>query len=146
MANNPEELSAYIEWNFEAEAPKDYLKFLIEAKKIQKDRDEDIPLFSPYRLYVKFVRTNLNKEIGYKAIKIQYEYSTEESSGEWVDHEEIIEISQDKNITFGQLLYNLHHFTQKDLHNQDIMAIEGFELKEGSENEKIPTYHVFFGS
>ena len=146
MAKNPEEILAYIEWDFEAEVTKDYLQFLDEAKKIQQDIDKEIPLLSPYRLYIKFLRTNLHKEIGYKEIKIQYEYSTEDSSGEWVDHETILEISDDKNLTFGQLLYHLHHFTKKNLHNQDIMAIEGFELKEGSENDEVPIYHVFFGS
>ena len=120
MAKNPEEILAYIEWDFEAEVTKDYLQFLDEAKKIQQDID--------------------------KEIKIQYEYSIEDSSGEWVDHETILGISDDKNLTFGQLLYHLHHFTKKNLHNQDIMAIEGFELKEGSENDEVPIYHVFFGS
>ncbi len=146
MADNTKEIPAYIEWNFEIDASKNYSKFIKDAKKVQAEMNQEIPWYSPYRIYISFIQTNLNTEIKYKKIKIIYEYAVEQDSGDWTEHEEVLEISKERNITFGEILYHLHHDTNKQLHNQDIMAIEGFELKEGSENDKIPTYYVFFGS
>lgn len=146
MADYPEYISVYIEWDFETELVEDYASLMAESKKIQKEIDAEIPWYDPFKLYIKLARTNLHKDIGLKNVKIKYEYAEETSSGDWIDHEEVIEISQNKNITFGQLLYELHHSTNNKLHGQDIMAIEGFELDESTRDESIPTYRVFFGS
>ena len=146
MANYPEDISAYIEWDFETKLVEDYASLEAQYKKLQKEIDDEIPWYDPFKLYSKFARTNLNKDIGLKNVKIKYEYAEETSSGDWIDHEKVLEISQNKNITFGQILFELHHSTNKKLHGQDIMAIEGFELDESTKDESIPTYHVFFGS
>ena len=144
MADYPSEIPAYIEWEFEMDASKDYEKFLADANNIRKDIDKEIPWYSPFHLYNMLIRTNLNKGIGFKKLKIKYEYATQSGHDDWVDHEGIIEISAEKEVTFGQVLYHLHHFTNNNLHNQDIMAIEGFERVEG--DGQVPTYYVFFGS
>jgi len=146
MANYPEGFSVYIEWDFEAELDDEYSSLIAQSHKLRKEIDNEVPWHDPYKLYKKFVRTNLNKSIGFSSVNIKYEYSEETPNGGWIDHEKVLEITQEENITFGQILYKLHHFTGKNLHAQDIMAIEGFELEESSSNEAIPTYYVFFGS
>ena len=146
MANYPEEISAYIEWDFEINLAEDYASLAAQSKKLRKEIDDEVPWYDPFKLYTKFARTNLNNDIGLKNVKIKYEYAEQTSSGDWIDHEEVLVISESKNITFGQILYELHHSTNEKLQGQDIMAIEGLELDESTKDESIPTYHVFFGS
>ncbi len=143
MANPAEEIPVYIDWQFEISAPEDKNSFFKEVKKYQSGISSEMPWYM--RLYQSFVRTKLDKKIGADQVTIVYDYSTEEPTGEWVDHEESLIIQNHLGVTIGDILYSLHHETGKKLHQQDIMAIEGLELKEGSESDN-PAYYVFFGS
>ena len=146
MANHPEEIAAWIDWDFNQEAPSDFSEFIAFAKNFQEAAAAEIPLFSIHRLMSWVTRTNLSKSTGFKTLRIRYEYVVELDNGDWEDRQDHITMEEPSGITFGMILYQLHHRTDGRLKNQDIMAIEGFEIVEGTENDSVPTYVVFFGS
>ena len=146
MAEHPNEIPIYIEWSFEIQASPNREAFYKQVKEYHKEISSQIPWYSPLKIYHFLVNSNLDKSINYKKINLIYEYAEETTNGDWIDHEKELLVENQEGITLGEILYVLHHETGSNLHNQDIMAIEGMELKEGSENAKVPTYYVFFGS
>ena len=146
MANHPEEIPAYIEWDFSNSAPTTYLEFLKYAKLFQKESSAEIPLFSVEKIVSMVMKTNLEQKVGFETLLVSYEYANELENGEWKDESGLLEIAEKGGISFGHILFQLHHNTNGNLVNQDIMAIEGFEIKAGTEHDTIPTYWVFFGT
>jgi hypothetical protein len=144
MSNPPEEISVYVDWHFELSAPKEKDRFFAAVRNYQSENDSALPWH--IKIYQKLIRTSLSKKIGTDRLTIIYEYSTEQGSGEWLDHEDQLVIQNQSGVSVGDILFSLHHETENKLHGQDIMAIEGLEIKEGSEDEEYPAYYVFFGS
>ena len=85
MAEYPEEIDVYIEWNFEMEASQDKAIFRNEIEKIRNDTKSEMPWYM--RFFNAVISTDLEKSIGLEKVVVAYPYSTEEENGDWIDHE-----------------------------------------------------------
>ena len=144
MASTTQEISVYIDWQFDIEAPDNKELFLEAVKEYQHEVSSELPW--PMKIYQKTIRTSLEKKLGVNQLTVVYEYSVEQASGDWLDHKAQITIANRHGVTYGDILFALHHETDGKLRNQDIMAIEGFEVTQSGENGSHPSYFVFFGS
>lgn len=141
--NYPQEISVYIDWVFDENAPADFDAFI---KAVQAERKETLQAMGFIeRLFYGFSGTKLSAKLPFKQAKFQYDYATELPNGEWQDHIGEITIKQKDNITFGQLLYELHHKSNGHLFDSEIMAIEAMELNEKLSTDELPVYHLWFG-
>ena len=147
MADLPSNISVYIEWDFEMSAPSDINEFIVEAIEYQHEWIRDLPWYSPMRWYWAYIQTNLKSRFPVNNVLLKYHYARQPEPGaEWTNHEGAIEIFESETLTYGKILYYLHHKTSSNLHYQDYMAIEEFEYLGQTEDDGIPIYKVWFGS
>lgn len=141
--NYPKEIPVYIYWTFDKNASADFDTFI---KTVQAERDEISKAMGfVERIFYNFSSTKLSATLPFKKAKFRYDYAVQLPNHEWQDHIGEIVIEQEDKITFGQLLYALHHNSNGNLFDIDIMAIEGMELDEALSSEDLPVYHLWFG-
>lgn len=141
--NYPKAIPIYIYWTFDKNASADFETFI---KTVQAARDEvSKAMGDAERISYNALNTKLSATLPFKKATFRYDYAVQLPNYEWQDRIGEIVIAQEDKITFGQLLYVLHHNSKGNLFDRDIMAIEGMELDEALSSEEVPVYHLWFG-